>query len=172
MDGSCIDLLMQQTERNAHLFSLAVNWPWPIFQNTAIDNLWGGQINCLERDDYNTRLQIKWSFDGNSHSIGPIIGGQRRCASWGKKVQKKCMKCNVSLHVWFFERFHTKWSEQRDIWVEFMNFTSKTFATCISKLYCFGIQLALQTHWHSILWYRGFTLGWSEIGSKNAFSSI
>lgn len=58
------------------------------------------------------RLQHKVAnevkFDGNSHFIGPIIGGQRRCAACGKKVQKKCMKCNVSLHVWCFERFHTK----------------------------------------------------------------
>jgi len=45
-------------------------------------------------------------FDGQSHFIGRIDGGQKRCAQCGMKVQKKCNKCGVALHDRCFEIFH------------------------------------------------------------------
>jgi len=47
-------------------------------------------------------------FDGETHFIGRIDGGQKRCSLCGMKVQKKYNKCGVALHDRCFELFHTK----------------------------------------------------------------
>jgi len=47
-------------------------------------------------------------FDGQNHFIVHMDGGQRRCSQCGMKVQKKCNKCEVTLHDRCFELFHTK----------------------------------------------------------------
>jgi Transposase IS4 len=54
------------------------------------------------------KIQPEVRYDGLNHLIGRISGGQKRCAACGKKVQRKCIKCNTPLHVNCFERFHTK----------------------------------------------------------------
>ena len=52
------------------------------------------------------KVPVDVRYDGLCHYIGPISDGQKRCAQCGKKVQRKCNKCNVALHVECFEQFH------------------------------------------------------------------
>jgi hypothetical protein len=57
---------------------------------------------CIQR-----RCPNDVRFDGTEHFIGRNPT-QLRCAVCGKKVYKKCLKCNIGVHVECFSKFHTK----------------------------------------------------------------
>lgn len=158
MHGCCIDQLMQQTERNAHLFSFAVNWPWLIFQNTEIDMR--GTAKQTVWNETTTTQGCKWSEVWWKQSLHWTHNwwAEKMCRMWEESSEKMHeVQCIVACLVFWTISHQMIGATWHLGGIKLMNFTSKAFPTCISKLYCFGIQLALQTNWHSTLWYKGFT---------------
>ncbi|ESO09110.1 hypothetical protein HELRODRAFT_169050 [Helobdella robusta] len=62
----------------------------------------------LKRISVNRNVENEIKFDGKDHFIGKISDGRKRCKLCHKKVSKKCLKCDVALHLECFEHFHRK----------------------------------------------------------------